>query len=66
MRELGGRGGEEWGRGSGLGVGKDRRDGHMAMKMNENLKLKGLRRWLAAPRCDRDLGYGRCPKVSWG
>ena len=31
--------------GSGSGVGKDRQDGQMAMKMNGNLQQMGIRRW---------------------
>jgi hypothetical protein len=30
---------------SGSGVGKYRREGQMAMKMNGNLQLKGVRWW---------------------
>ena len=37
---------------SGPGVGKDKRDGHMAMKMNGNLQLMGVRRWGASPGLD--------------
>jgi hypothetical protein len=30
---------------SGLGVGKDRREGELAMKMNGNLQLTGVKMW---------------------
>jgi hypothetical protein len=42
-----GRWGGKWGV-----QGKDRRYGHMAMKMNGNLQLMGVRRWGASPGLD--------------
>jgi hypothetical protein len=47
--------GEGMGKGmgcSGSCVGKDRRDGKMAMKMNGNLQLTGVKRWGASPGQD--------------
>jgi hypothetical protein len=37
-----------WGLGS--GVGKDRREAQIVMKMNGNLQLLGVRRWGGIPR----------------
>ena len=40
---------------SGSGIGKDRKGGWLATKMNGNLQLTGMRRWEAAPGQDRNL-----------
>jgi hypothetical protein len=56
-RDLGG-----MGKGRGIGgwlgsdVGRDRRDGHMTIRINVNLQLSGLERYGAPPGHDRDLG----------
>jgi hypothetical protein len=41
---------------SGSGMGMDRRNGQMAMRMNVDLKLMGVGRCWTSPGCDRDLG----------
>jgi hypothetical protein len=41
---------------SGSGVGRNWREGQMAMIMDENLHLKGAGRLGASPGRDRDLG----------
>ena len=41
---------------SGSCMGRDRRDGQMVMRMNENLQLIGVEKWRASQECDRDQG----------
>ena len=40
------------------GVGKDRRDGQMAMRMNGNLQQIGRGSWGSSPGYDRDWDEG--------
>lgn len=47
----------------GSGVGRDRRDGQMAVRMNGNLQLMWVRRCGATPGQDRELGLVRCPRI---
>ena len=55
--ELSGRrNGKGDGGGSGSDVVRDRRDGQMVMRMNENLQLIGVEKWRASQECDRDQG----------
>jgi hypothetical protein len=37
-------------------VGRDKKDGQMAMRMNGNLQLMGVGRWGASPGHGRNLG----------
>jgi hypothetical protein len=51
---------------SGSGVGRDRRDGQMAMRMNGNLQLVGVGRKGATRGHARDLKKGRHPRINGG
>ena len=47
---------------SGSSVGRDKRDGQMAMRMNGNLQLTGRGRYGASPGTDREPGIKETPK----
>jgi len=49
--------------GSEVGVGRSRRNGHHAMRMNGNLQLTGVRE---RHRGHKRPGIGEAPKNQWG
>jgi hypothetical protein len=55
-RELDRRNGEVNGAGFRISCGDGQKDGQMAMRMNGNLQLTGVRRWGEFPGSDRELG----------